>query len=125
MADDKVWVPTEYFAVSHTQPVRILTGELGYPTAHWARGFVSDILKKLAMENTITDDADACNCVLALLPNGLKAVMVVRNILPNEQLQLHGCPRCNKEFMYEGPSPPDCTSIFHAKGHTVVCPKCG
>jgi hypothetical protein len=62
---------------------------------------------------------------LALLPTGQKGIVPTQRIRAGDLILLHGCPRCDKEFYYNGESPRDCVSIFHDKGHTVMCPKCG
>lgn len=119
-------VPVECFFVTRFDPaVRIVSGRMGYPTESWARGFVSDILQRLALENTIHAEASECNMILGLLPSGQTPLVVVRSIPAGGRLLVHGCPRCEKEFHYKGTSPQDCDSIFTNKGHSLVCPKCG
>lgn len=62
---------------------------------------------------------------LARVPQRRKLLVSVREIKVGECFFVHGCPRCKKEFFYEGTALPDCISIFNMKGHTVVCPECG
>jgi predicted RNA-binding Zn-ribbon protein involved in translation (DUF1610 family) len=50
---------------------------------------------------------------------------VVRDMARGQRLLMHGCPRCDKDFLYEGAVASDCVATFYAQGSTMVCPKCG